>query len=124
MVSRWMVVSVPAVALALACDSPPSRPQPRGLPDLVITTPQQRDALVGRQVTVVGVQTRTKVPTVCGVDVDGAYELSDQIVIVNGVLRRHVVTEADPTTANRGPGTFYDIVDPVTHRLATTAARP
>jgi hypothetical protein len=88
----------------------------------LINDSKQLDAAVGRNVTIVGVQTRTKIPTVCGVDVDGSDDLSERKVIVRGVLHRDVVTsaEAPPTSANRGPGTFYSVVDPSTGRLAKT----
>ena len=90
---------------------------------MLITDASQREGAVDHEVTIVGVQTRTKIPTVCGVDVDGAYALSDRRVIVRGVLRRTVVTEVDPMTANRGTGTFYSVIDPATGVLAKTAPR-
>ena len=83
--------------------------------DIVITGRSQREAAVGQQVTIIGVQTRTKIPTVCGVDVDVDYALSDKKVIVRGVLRRFVVPEARAAdglvVASRGPGTFYQVID-------------
>ena len=89
----------------------------------VITTAAELDGAVGALVTLVGVQTRSKIPTVLGVDVDGAHELSDRRVRVTGVLRRHVVPDRpadpdEPVAASRGPGTYHFIVDPATGRLA------
>ena len=85
---------------------------------IVITDPGQRAAAVGERVRVVGVQTRSKIPTVCGVDVDGDAALSDKRVVVIGILERVVVDEVDPYAASRGPGTFYQVIDEKTGRLA------
>jgi hypothetical protein len=89
----------------------------------VITDPSQLDAAVGKLVTIVGEQTRTKVPTVLGVDVDGDYDLSDKRVRVTGILHRHVVEPREPDpdelpVATRGPGIYYSVVDPATNVLA------
>jgi hypothetical protein len=90
---------------------------------IVITERGQLDAAVGKLVTIVGKQTRTKIPTVLGVDVDGAYELSERRVRATGVLERRVVEAretkpGDLAVATRGPGTYYRLVDPSTKRLA------
>ncbi|HMF44805.1 MAG TPA: hypothetical protein VKQ32_29225 [Polyangia bacterium] len=87
------------------------------------------DAYVGKVVTLVGVQTRTKQPTVCGVDVDGDYALSDKLVRVTGVLQRRVVPPYDPApgmeiVATRGPGVYYSLVDEKQHQLARPIAEP
>jgi hypothetical protein len=83
--------------------------------DIVITDRSQLEDAVGQQVTIIGVQTRTKIPTVCGVDVDGDYALSDREVIVRGVLQRYVVPEAPAADglplASRGPGNVYMLLD-------------
>ena len=89
----------------------------------VITHHDQLEAAVGQEVTIVGLQSRTKQPTVCGADVDGDYALSDREVTVRGILHRLVTTDVDPMTANRGPGTFYSVVDPKTGELAKTTLR-
>jgi hypothetical protein len=90
---------------------------------ITITDPSQREAAVGKAVIVIGKQTRNKMPTVNGVDVDGAYELSDKKVVARGILEKHV-EDPDPPgaphAARRAPGTFYGVVDPATKRLATT----
>src|SRR5262245_36079921 len=85
-----------ALALLVACASA----------SVVVTRPDQLEAVVGKTVTVIGTQTRTKIPTVCGADVDGEDALADREVIVEGVVKREVVTEVDPMTANRGTGVF------------------
>jgi len=92
---------------------------------VVLTNPRDRQAHVGKTVTVVGKQTRTKIPTVCDVDVDGAYDLSDKLVEATGVLERRVVPKrtGGPIVASRGPGTYYRLVDPKTKRLAKTQLR-
>lgn len=85
--------------------------------------PEDLDALVGRRITLVGTQTRSKIPTVCGVDVDGDYQLSDEAVEVTGRLERHVIEPRPPDAppvASRGPGTYYRLVDPDTGQLAAT----
>ena len=79
----------------------------------VITDAAQLADHVGEVVTLRGVQTRTKIPTVCGVDVDGDGALSDQAVTATGRLEQEVVAPADvdPTEQSRGAGTFYRLVD-------------
>lgn len=78
---------------------------------------QARDlsALVGQRVELVGVLTRSKVPTVCGVDVGEAPELSEQRVVARGILaRREVEPPAPdaPISAGRGPGVYYSLRTP------------
>ena len=84
------------------------------------------DAHVGKTVTLIGPQTRTKQPTVCGADVEGDYELSDKVVRVTGVLARTVVDNVDEReqVATRGPGVYYSVEDPKTKRLARPIAEP
>lgn len=96
-------------------------PEPAQTGETVITDRSQRAAAVGKTVIIIGPQTRTKQPTVHGVDVEGDYALSDRTVIVRGVLRETVITEIDLTVANRRPGTFYAVIDPATGELARTA---
>lgn len=93
---------------------------------ITITSLDQLDDAVGQRVTIVGVQTRTKIPTVLGVDIDGEYELSDARVTATGVLERYVVEPRPPDApaiAWRGPGTFYRLVAPE-GGLAKTAPAP
>jgi hypothetical protein len=82
----------------------------------VITDRSQLDAAVGQHVVIRGVQTRTKIPTVLGVDVAGPYEHSDKEVTAAGVLHRWEVKpeEVNPRVASRGAGVFYRLVDPKT----------
>jgi hypothetical protein len=90
---------------------------------ITITDPSQRAAAVGERVRIVGVQTRTKIPSVCGVDVDGDDDLADREVEVVGILEVDTVEDADPYSANRGAGVFYRVVDPETGRLAHPRGR-
>jgi hypothetical protein len=91
---------------------------------MVIRASDERERAVDRNVTVIGVQTRTKQPTVNGVDVDGDWALAGRKVIAKGVLRRHVVRQhMEPEAllvASRGPGTYFSVIDPETGQLAKT----
>lgn len=87
------------------------------------------EAYVGKVVTLVCVQTRTKQPTVCGVDVDGDYALSDRLVRATGTLQRRIVPPYDPPAgseivATRGPGTYYTLVNARTQELVRPIAEP
>jgi hypothetical protein len=92
---------------------------------ITITDPSQREAAVGKSVVVIGIQTRTKQPQVNGIDVDGAYGLSDKKVVARGVLKKTVVAEVPPAedgleVARRGAGTYYAVIDPTTEQIAKT----
>src|SRR5687767_11610240 len=78
------------VVLAVACSSSHPRRSPAMPP--VLTDPAQLDAHVGQVVTLRGVVSRTKVPTLLGVDVDDS-ELADQPAEATGRLEREVVTQ-------------------------------
>jgi hypothetical protein len=93
-----------------------------GAAPIEITERSQRDAAVGKLVTLRCVQTRTKIPTACGVDISGAYEHSDKLVTATGILHRWEVKpeDVDNSVANRGPGVFYRLSDPKTGGLAET----
>jgi hypothetical protein len=80
------------------------------------------DQHVGHVVTIRGIQTRSKIPKVGGVDVDGPYKYSDRLVTATGVLHRGEIKAEDvyPFAANRGPGTFYSLTDPSSGELAKT----
>jgi hypothetical protein len=92
---------------------------------ITITDPSQREAAVGKSVVVIGIQTRTKQPQVNGIDVDGAYGLSDKKVVARGILKKTVVAEPPPAkdgleVARRGAGTYYAVIDPTTEQIAKT----
>ena len=91
-----------------------------------------RDDAVGKWVRLEGVVTNTKQPQIAGIDVDEPTEpipgsafrkvirLRDQRGWAEGVLERTIVRpeDVDDTTANRGAGTFYRLVDPRTGHTA------
>ena len=109
----------------------PEPPPPNTTPILITETVQVEDA-VGKLVTLRGEYVASKIPGLLGVDVDG-HDLGPEVknATATGVLRKSVVTkeELEETSrkfghpfANRGPGTFYHLVDPATQRIAK--ARP
>ncbi|MCB9706726.1 MAG: hypothetical protein H6711_33080 [Myxococcales bacterium] len=115
------------VAVALGCTA-------AGRPEAVVERREDLDASVGKTITLIGVQSRTKQPMVLGVDVDGDYKLSDRRVQATGVLVRWT---AEPPTdpdeiakaearaqTSRGYGTFYRLVDPARGDLARTEPAP
>jgi hypothetical protein len=120
--SKSVALAAALVLSASGCAHQQRFPRPESVGSVFITSPEQREAAVDKQVTIIGEQTRTKQPTVCGVDVDGDYELSNREVIVQGVLRRSVIVNVDTSMQTRGPGTFYSVIDPATGRLAKTSA--
>ena len=96
------------MACVLGCRA--TGPASSGAPNL-----EQR---VGQRVVLEGVVTDSKSPQVQGVDVWGLDAYRGRHVRVSGILRKAVVAEADidPTTANRGAGTFYSL-DEQTYEL-------
>jgi hypothetical protein len=113
------------LASLASCGASQGRPG-WGETGIVITESTKIDEIdhaVGRHVTVIGLQSRTKRPMVCGIEVDGDYDLSDRRVIAHGILKRYVVKEedVDNTMQNRGAGTFYSLQDGHGN-LARTAA--
>lgn len=110
------------VSSTLACRPGPHASVATSSGAIVITDPSQREAAVGKLVTVTGRQTRSKQPTVAGVDVNGDYALSDVQVRATGRLERYVVgvpsIADDVMMATRSPGTYYALVDPATGYLA------
>lgn len=108
--------------IVMAC-APTDRP---GSPCMQITDRAQLAGCVGQRVTVRGTVTRTKQPTILGVDVDAEYALSDRTATATGVLRRYTIEPPDPdaTEASRGPGTYYALRDPSGLELAKARAAP
>jgi hypothetical protein len=118
----------PTTAPAAAGSEIPS-PSP-ATPDqpILITQPGELDAAVDRLVTLRGTVTDTKIPTLVNVDIESeAPDLRGSAASATGILRRRVVTQADIDRqtsevgqfANRGPGTFYSLIDPSTGRVAS-----
>lgn len=112
-----------------------SEDQPDPPPQTVITDAAHLSRHVGRVVTLRGVQSRSKIPYVLDVEVDGDYGLAEKSVEVTGRLSSHEVTQADvdafdeaqskqPFAAARPTvGTHYSLVDPETGELAHTRLR-
>ena len=102
---------------------------------VVITDRIYLDDHVGEIVTLVGTQTRTKIPRVMGIPVSGNYGLSDQIVSVAGRLESFEITKDDLNGWDRNPGfdqafaaatipnvgIHFRIVDPVSGGQCETA---
>lgn len=86
---------------------------------VLITREEQREAAVGHAVTLQGVISNSKIPTLVGVEVD-AGDLRGKPAVATGWLRKHVVTQEDldreekkrgGVFAHSGPGTFYYLAD-------------
>jgi hypothetical protein len=132
-------VSFLALALALVgCDH---RDPPRsGVPPKEVAVPEPTPALItdrsqlrdhlDQLVTLRGELTRTKIPTILGVDVDEGTATPGALAEATGVLRGDRVTQEEIDErirqsgqfAHRGAGTFYKLVRPSGGGLA--AARP
>lgn len=81
-----------------------------------VTDQSKLDLYIGKIITIRGMVTNTKIPTILGVDVRSDYpDLRDEVGEATGVLIKWTVTkdELDKAIkekkefANRGPGTFY-----------------
>ena len=91
---------------------------------IVITSRDQLAAAVGKFVTLQGTVSNTRMPTLCGVDIESdSPDLRGQPAVATGLLEREVVTKeeldrqiaAEGQFDNRGPGTFYRLIDPRSH---------
>ncbi len=91
-----------------------------------ITDRAQLDQHLGQLVTIRGGVTQTKMPTIIGVDVDAAYELTNQLGQATGILMRYTITEDDQLRNGmivviRPPGTYYKLTQPGANVLATAS---
>jgi hypothetical protein len=95
----------------------------RAIPPRAAPTCPPLDPLVGQVITLTGIQVHSKIPTVCGADVDGPEALADHQVEVTGRLQRTLVpADADLHQQTRTPGaTTYQLLDPSTGALARPA---
>lgn len=113
----------------------PEPPSPNATP-ILITKADQVEGAVGKLVTLQGGFVYSKIQGLLGVDVDG-HDLGPDVkeATATGVLRKTVITREQLDEelrkaggpfgfANRGPGTFYHLVDPATNRLAKARALP
>jgi hypothetical protein len=88
---------------------------------VLITREEQREAAVGHAVTVQGVVSDSKVPTIVGVEVNaGSPSLRGMPAVATGWLRKRIVTKEDldredkkmgGISAHAGPGTYYSLED-------------
>lgn len=85
-----------------------------------VSSPAEYPDLVGKRVELAGEVTRSRLPQILGVDLPQLEEHRGRHVIVTGVLRRTVVTQAQIDAeiqrlggqfAHRGAGTFYHLDD-------------
>lgn len=76
----------------------------------LVTRADQVPKCVGKQITLRGVVSRTKQPSILGVDVEADYALSDQLGEATGLLVTYTVeaqTPDKPLIQSKGPGTYY-----------------
>lgn len=116
-----VLLGVPLAGCAKPAPSGP--PLEVGAGPAVLLDSAELDGAVGTVVTLVGIQSQTKWPTVLGADVDGDAAMAGQRVRVTGRVERHI--EEDPLREDgtiaqgRAAGTTsYRIVDPATGQLA------
>jgi hypothetical protein len=87
---------------------------------ILIKHPDHLETAMGLLVTLVGVVSESKVPTLLGVEIESeSPDLRGKPGTATGLLERSIVTQEDLDRAllrrgqfaNRGPGTFYRLVD-------------
>ena len=96
--------------LVSTCGHVPDPPASVGASCETVTDRARLAACVGKTVTLRGVVSRTKVPSILGVDVDADYELSDRVGVATGKLATYTIRERgpdEPIVASKGPGTYY-----------------
>lgn len=87
----------------------------------IIESSEQLDKYVGKSITIKGVVTDTKIPTIMGIDiVSDDPNLRGKLGVATGILQKTVFTEdeIDKYAANRGAGKFYKLKDPETNFAA------
>src|SRR5262245_22760436 len=113
------------LAAILVCHAQP-RPATMTEP-IVITRGADLDGAVGKLVLLRGTVANRRAATLVGVDVESeSPDLRGQPAVASGKLEREVVTRealdreiaARGQVAQRGPGTYYRLVNPATGRLA------
>lgn len=113
----------------------PVSTSPREVPqttEIVITDAVDLPKHVGQIVTLRGIQSRSKLPYVLGVYVDGQYELSDKMVLATGRLTSYETTAEDVKAFDRrmkespfalpriSVGTHFRLTDPQTDEPVKT----
>jgi hypothetical protein len=109
---RRLAVAALLVVSGAACSGPSQRGTVGNVNETcqVVLQADQVARCVGKTVTLRGLVTRTKIPTILGVDVDADYALSDQVAEATGLLVTYSVEAprpGEPIVQSRGPGTYY-----------------
>jgi hypothetical protein len=106
---------------------------PAAAAPVVMADPARLEAAVGQSVTIRGVVSNTKIPTILGVDVESeAPDLRGSVGSATGILEKRTVTQAaidreiaaHGQFAHRGPGTFYRLADPRSGRTVQVKPVP
>jgi hypothetical protein len=97
--------------LVSTCGHSSDPPASVSAPCETLTDRSQLAGCVGKRVTLRGVVSRSKIPSILGVDVDAEYELSDRLGEATGTLATYMIFEQDPNDqivrASKSPGTYY-----------------
>ena len=86
----------------------------------IIESNEQLDKYVGKEITIKGPVSNTKIPSIMGIDiVSDDPDLRGQLGVATGNLHKKTITEdeVDKYSANRGAGTFYVLKDRKTNGL-------
>ena len=132
MSSRWLVDLCVGCCAILLWPSPTGAaegessgfaPGALGMKVPVLISAASRDEYIGRLVAIRGTVSDSKIPRIAGIEVGLSDDkLRGQEAYAVGILARFVVTEADPTIANSGTGTFYTLYYDLGGKIAE--ARP
>ena len=88
---------------------------------VMMTAPLSWEPYIGAEVQLIGKVSRTKVPTILGVEIDPRDVEPGERASAVGVVDAVIVPDrdpADPPVASRGPGTYYRLINPKTNKLA------
>jgi hypothetical protein len=113
------VATIFALAALAGCGNKSSRAPKSGL--VLMTAPGSWTTLLGTEVQIIGKVSRTKVPTILGVEIDSGDLEPGKRASAIGVIDAVVVRERDPgepPVATRAPGTYYRLINPKTNKLA------
>ena len=121
--------------VSIAFSSPTTEqfaPGALGMTVPLVTSYKELDNHLGRLVAIRGPISRTKIPTIIGVDIGNQKDLTGVEAYAVGILTRHDITAEDIANANgrngpianRGPGTSYTLYFDLAGRLADAKAWP
>ena len=121
--------------VSIAFSSPTTKqfvPGALGMTVPLITSHKELDNHLGRLVAIRGTISRTKIPTIIGVDIGNPKDLTGVEGYAVGILSRHDTTAEDIANADgrngpiatRGPGTSYTLYFDLAGRLADAKAWP